>query len=84
VIIESEIDLHRMTVDEAIAELDQYLYDSYKRRLSYVRINHGKGTGALRQAVQRELKRSSVVKSFRQGYSGEGGPGVTIVQIADK
>jgi DNA mismatch repair protein MutS2 len=83
-IIESEIDLHRLTTDEAIAELDRYLYDAFKRRFSYVLINHGKGTGALRQAVHRELKRNSVVKSYRLGRSGEGGVGVTIVQITDK
>ncbi|HAV10465.1 MAG TPA: hypothetical protein DCX22_02480 [Dehalococcoidia bacterium] len=83
-LIESELDLHRLTVDEAIEELELYLYEAFKRRLSLVRINHGKGTGALRQAVHRELRRNSMVKSFRPGGYGEGGVGVTIVEISDK
>jgi len=84
VIIESELDLHRLTVDEATEELERYLYKAFKYRLSCVRINHGKGTGTLRQAVHRELKRNSMVKSFRLGEYGEGGVGVTIVEMADK
>ena len=82
-IVDSEIDLHGLTVEMAIEELDRFLYDSFKRRLITVRVNHGKGTGALRQAVHRELKRSSMVKSFRPGMYGEGGTGVTIVDLAD-
>jgi len=46
-------------------------------------INHGKGTGTLRQAIYRELKNNSLVKLFRAGGQGEGGIGVTIVEITD-
>jgi len=51
--------------------------------LSSVCINHGKGTGALRQAIYRELKNNRLVKLFRAGEPGEGGIGVTIVEITD-
>ena len=81
--IDSELDLHRLTVDEALLELDHYLYRAFMAGMSHVCINHGKGTGVLRQAVHRELKKNSLVKSFRTGGYGEGGTGVTIVEISD-
>ena len=80
---ESELDLHRHTVEEALPKLDQYLYQAYMSGLSSVCINHGKGTGTLRQAIYRELKNNSLVKLFRAGQKGEGGIGVTIVEITD-
>ena len=52
--------------------------------LIQVRVVHGKGTGTLRQAVQKVLAKHSLVKSYRIGGYGEGGTGVTIVQLADK
>jgi DNA mismatch repair protein MutS2 len=68
-------------VDEAIAELDKYLDDAYISHISTVRIVHGKGTGALRQAVHQYLKRASYVKSYHLGEYGEGDAGVTIVEF---
>lgn len=77
--ISSEINLLGKTVDEAIYELDKYLDDAYLAHLSQVRVVHGKGTGALRQAVQKYLKKASYVAEYRAGEYGEGDAGVTIV-----
>lgn len=81
--ISPEINLLGRTVDEALAELDKYLDDAYLAHLSTVRIVHGKGTGALRSAVQSHLKRVKYVKSFRLGEYGEGDAGVTIVTFKE-
>ncbi len=77
--ISAEINLLGKTVDEAIAELDKYLDDAYLAHLPSVRVVHGKGTGALRSAVQNHLKRLKYVKEYRLGEYGEGDAGVTIV-----
>lgn len=76
--ISVEINLIGKTVDEAIAELDKYLDDAYLSHLPSVRIVHGKGTGALRNAVQKHLKRVKYVKEFHLAAFGEGDAGVTI------
>ena len=76
-----EINLLGKTVDEAISELDKYLDDAYLSHAPSVRIVHGKGTGALRAAVQRYLKSVSYVKSFHLGEYGEGDAGVTIAEF---
>lgn len=76
--VSTEINLIGMTVDEAIAHLDKYLDDAYVAHLPSVRIVHGKGTGALRNAVQAHLKNQRYVKSYRMGEPSEGGAGVTI------
>ena len=78
-----ELDLHRHTVEEALPKLDRYLYDTFMAGMKSICINHGMGTGILRQAVHRELKKHSLVKSFRKGGHGEGGAGVTIVELSD-
>jgi DNA mismatch repair protein MutS2 len=83
-IVDSELDLHGHTIDEALPKLNNYIYKSYMGNMAAVRINHGHGTGILRQAVQRELKGNSLVKSFRPGGYGEGGEGVTIVELTDR
>lgn len=77
--VSSEINLLGCTVDEAIAKLDKYLDDAYLAHLPSVRVVHGKGTGALRSAVQSHLKRLKYVKEYRLGEYGEGDAGVTIV-----
>ena len=76
--ISTEINLLGKTVDEAISLLDKYLDDAYLAHLPSVRIVHGKGTGALRNAVHSHLKRLKYVKDFRLGEYGEGDAGVTI------
>ena len=79
--ISMEINLLGKMVDEAIAELDKYLDDAYLSHLSSVRIVHGKGTGALRNAVHNYLKNVSYVSSYRLAEYGEGDAGVTIVEF---
>lgn len=77
--VSTEINLLGKTVDEAISQLDKYLDDAYLAHLSSVRVVHGKGTGALRNAVHSHLKRLKYVKEYRLGEYGEGDAGVTIV-----
>lgn len=79
--ISIEINLLGKTVDEALALLDKYLDDAYLAHLPSVRIVHGKGTGALRSAVQAHLKRTKYIKSYRLGEFGEGDAGVTIAEF---
>lgn len=76
--VSPEINLLGKTVDEALGELDKYLDDAYLAHLPSVRIVHGKGTGALRNAVHAQLKRMKNIKEFRLGEYGEGDAGVTI------
>lgn len=76
--ISMEINLLGKTVDEALSELDKYLDDAYLSHLPSVRIVHGKGTGALRNAVQQHLRKAKYIDSFRLGEFGEGDAGVTI------
>ena len=77
--VSTEINLLGYTVDEAISSLDKYLDDAYIAHLPSVRVVHGKGTGALRNAVHAHLKRLKYVKEYRLGEFGEGDAGVTIV-----
>ena len=77
----TEIKLIGMRADEAIAKLDKYLDDAYIAHLPSVRIVHGKGTGALRDAVHQHLKRQKYVKSYKLAEFGEGDAGVTIVEF---
>lgn len=79
--IRPEINLIGKTVDEAIPLLDKYLDDAYLSHLAQVTVIHGRGTGALRNAVQAHLKQTSYVQSFRIGEFGEGDHGVTIVEF---
>ena len=81
--VDSELDLHCLTVDEALPKLDDYLYQGFMSGMVKVCINHGKGSGVLKQAIHRKLKHHSLVKSFRAGGYGEGGDGVTIVELAE-
>ncbi len=80
--ISTEINLIGKTVDEALPLLDKYLDDAYLSHLPQVTVIHGRGTGALRNAVHSHLKRTKYVKSYREGAFGEGGQGVTIVEFA--
>lgn len=79
--VSPEINLIGRTTDEAVALLDKYLDDAYLAHISPVRVVHGKGTGALRNAVHQYLKRQKHVKSYRLGAFGEGDAGVTIVEF---
>ena len=77
----SEVDLRGMDTVEAIGALELYLDSAMRSNLSSVRIIHGKGTGALRAAVQQALKRNKFIKSYRLGLYGEGEDGVTIAEF---
>ena len=77
----AEVDLRGMDTVEAICVLQRYMDEAMRANLPSVRIIHGKGTGALRVAVQQELKKDKHVKSFRLGVYGEGEDGVTIAEF---
>ena len=79
--ISPEINLIGKTVDEALALLDKYLEDAYLARLHQGTVLHGRGTGALRKAVQNHCKKCKYVKSYRMGEHGEGGYGVTVIEF---
>ena len=78
----SEIDLRGMDTVEAICVMDRYLDEAMRSNLNSVRIIHGKGTGALRSAVQQSLRKNKFVKKFRLGVYGEGEDGVTIAEFS--
>lgn len=76
-----EIDLRGMTGDEAWFAVDKYLDEAVLADIRVVRLIHGKGTGALRAALQKYLKSDKRVASFRLGRYGEGDGGVTVVEL---
>ena len=76
-----ELHLRRLTVDEALYRLDQYLNAAFMANYWCVRIIHGKGTGKIREVVWKELAKSSLVKNFHLAPYGEGDTGVTIVEL---
>ena len=77
--VSPEINLIGMTTDEAVPAMEKYLDDAYLAHLPQVRVVHGRGTGALRAACHKRLKKLNYVKEFRLGEYGEGDTGVTIV-----
>lgn len=79
--ISPELNIIGKRVDEALPIVDKYLDDAYLAHLPQVTIIHGRGTGALKEAVHAHLKRMSYVKSYRVGGFGEGDHGVTIVEF---
>ena len=79
--ISTSLNIIGKTVDEAIPEVEKYLDDAYLAHLSQVTIIHGRGTGALKNAVHQRLKRMKHIKSYRLGTFGEGETGVTIVEF---
>ena len=79
--VDSRIDLRGMDSEEACYWTDKYLDEAYLGNLGEVTIVHGKGTGILRKAINDMLKRHPHVKSYRLGVYGEGGDGVTIVEL---
>ncbi|MBO5573020.1 MAG: endonuclease MutS2 [Clostridium sp.] len=81
--VSPEINLIGMTTDEAVPAMDKYLDDAYLAHLEEVRVIHGRGTGALRAALHKELKRLKYVKEFRLGEYNEGGTGATVVVFKD-
>ena len=82
--ISPEIHLRRLTIDDALSLLDRYLDDAFMSGLAQVKIIHGKGGGALKDAVHDKLTSHPLVKSFRLGTYGEGENGVTIAYLASR
>ena len=82
--LSGEIHLRRLTVDEALFKLDEFLDGAFMDGLTRVRVIHGQGVGILRQAVRKALESHTLVKSFRTGGYGEGGAGVTIVEMESR
>lgn len=82
--VNHEIHLRRMTIDEASIKLDKYLNDAFMSNNTWVRVIHGKGTGILRNAIRKQLSSHPLVKSYRLGICGEGGEGVTIVELVNR
>ncbi len=79
--VSTEIKLLGLTVDDALLELGKYIDDASMAHLEKIRIVHGKGTGALRDAVTHYLKREKRVKKFYMAEYGDGDAGVTIVEL---
>lgn len=79
--IKTEVDLRGYKAEQAIYELDKYIDDAYVAGLSFLNVIHGKGTGALRQAITEYLRNHPQVKSIRLGDNSEGGSGVTVVEF---
>lgn len=77
----SEIDLRGQTIEEGIMMVDQYIDSCLLMGIKTITIIHGKGTGALRNAIQQHLKNHKAVRSFRSGVYGEGENGVTIAEL---
>ncbi len=78
---ETQLDLRGRRVEEVLPDVDRYLNDAYLAGMPFVRLLHGKGTGALRQAIRQDLSRHPLVKSFASAEASEGGDGVTIVNL---
>lgn len=79
----AELDLHRMTVEEAIPRLDNFLYAAFQAGYYRVWVIHGKGSGVLRLEVRRYLSRHPFVRAFRQADSQHGGAGATQVDLSE-
>lgn len=80
--VRPELDLRGRMVEEAIPEIDKYLDDALLTGFDHVSLIHGKGTGALRTGVRKFLDQHPRVKSYRSGGQGEGGLGVTVVELS--
>ena len=81
--ISEEIDLHRLTVDEALPKLDDFLHLAFQAGLYRVWVIHGKGSGILRQEVRRYLSKHPLVRLHRPADRYHGGIGATQVELSE-
>jgi len=81
--VEEELDLHSLTVEEALPKLDELLYAAYQSGLYRVWVVHGKGTGILRREVGRHLANHPLVKSYGPADPSHGGIGATRVDLRE-
>ena len=79
--ISPEIDLRGMYTDDAVLKAEKFIDDAAVSSLKNITIVHGKGTGALRNAIHSMLNTNRFVKSYRLGVYGEGDTGVTVVEL---
>ncbi len=79
--VKTRIDVRGMRADECIRVIDEFIQDALVNNVQMVTIVHGKGTGALKQAIHEFLKYRHSVKDFRLGELVEGGAGVTVVEV---
>lgn len=79
--VEDEIDLHGLSVEEALERLSYFLDAAVVNRLGFVKVIHGHGTGKVRRAVRQALERHRGVRGFHFAPPAEGGPGATIVHM---
>jgi DNA mismatch repair protein MutS2 len=79
---ELQLDLRGWRVEDALEEVDRYLNNAALAGMPFVRILHGKGTGALRQAIRQQLSHHPLVKSQASADAKDGGDGITIVTLA--
>ncbi|HEX7056531.1 MAG TPA: endonuclease MutS2 [Bacilli bacterium] len=80
--VRTELDLRGMSLADALSEVEKFLDEAFLANLHTISIIHGKGTGVLRGGIQEHLRRHKHVKSYRLGNYGEGGAGVTVVDLA--
>lgn len=81
--VTEEIDLHRLTVDEAIPKLDNFLHEAFRAGLYRVWVIHGKGSGILRQEVGRYLSKHPLVRAYQLADRYHGGIGATQVELSE-
>jgi DNA mismatch repair protein MutS2 len=79
-----ELDLRGAKVEDALSQVDSYIDAAYMAGLPFVRIIHGKGTGALRKAIREALHQHPLVSNYQRGDEKEGGDGVTVVTLPDR
>ncbi len=79
---ELQLDLRGWRVEDALEEVESYLNDAAMSGMTTVRLLHGKGTGALRQAIREQLRHHPLVKAFASAEQRDGGDGVTVVTLA--
>jgi DNA mismatch repair protein MutS2 len=82
--VHMELDLRGERVEDGLRRLDAYLDEAYLEGYPWVRIIHGKGTGAMRDAVRNVLRDHPLVSRSRSGQMGEGGDGVTVVYLMNE
>jgi DNA mismatch repair protein MutS2 len=77
-----QLDLRGWRVEDGLEAVETYVHDAVMAGMPFVRILHGKGTGALRQAIRQQLARNPLVKSYQSADAKDGGDGITVVTLA--
>ncbi|MBF6589381.1 MAG: endonuclease MutS2 [Ktedonobacterales bacterium] len=80
---ELQIDLRGWRVEDGLEEVERYIHNAYMAGMPFVRILHGKGTGALRQAIRQQLAHHPLVRSCASAEAKNGGDGITVVTLAN-